>query len=423
MAEMNSMNRESKKRQLRRQVVTPGAPRQQQEDREDREEVVRSGRQKIRRRRRMLLTFMVLVVAAGAAGLFYNQQNYQFTEYEVVWEEELQEGSLVGYETFGSNVLKYTKDGASYMDNRGKLIWKESYEMKSPIASVNGDYAVVADKQGNSIYIYNKDGYQGKANTVLPISKVTVSGTGIVVAVVEESASSYIYFFRKDGTAPIVKAKANMGGDGYPLDIALSRDGTQLICSYVHIQKGEVKNRVVFYDFSEVGKNVPDRLVGGFDELFASTLVARVRYLGEPYSCAFSGNGLTFFSSKNLASPEQIRQVEVEEEIECIFYSDDYAGMIVRNYNGEFASRMELYKKNGDLVMKKEFTYDYNQVDIDGNMIIMYNDNSCKLFNLAGVEKFSGEFDFPVLKIRQKAGLSNALIVTGPQTMKEVKLH
>lgn len=420
MAEMNSMNRESKKRQLRRQVVTSGAVRQQESDSE---EVVRSAHQKIRRRRLILLIFIALMATVGVGGWFYYRQNYQFTEYEVVWEEELQEGSLVGYETFGNNVLKYTKDGASYMDNRGKLIWKESYEMKSPVASVNGDYAVVADKQGNSIYIYSKDGYQGKANTVLPISKVTVSGTGIVAAVLEESTSSYINFFRKDGTVLDVTVKSNMGGDGYPLDIALSQDGTQLICSYVHIQKGEVKSRVVFYDFSEIGKNVPNRLVGGFDESFASTLVARVQYLGEPYSCAFSGNGLTFFSSKNLASPEQINQVEVEEEIECIFYSDDYAGIIVKNYNGESASRMELYKKNGDLVMKKEFTYDYDQVDIDGNMIIMYNNDSCKVFNLAGTERFSGEFDFPVLKIRQKAGLSNALIVTGPQTMKEVKLH
>lgn len=420
MAEINSMNRESKKRQLRRQVVTSQGARQEEENSE---EVVRLAHQKIRRRRLLLLTCIVLVAAVGVTGWFYYRQNYQFTGYEVVWEEDLPEGSLVGYETFGSNVLKYTKDGASYMDNRGRLIWNESYEMKSPVASVNGDYAVVADKQGNSIYIYSKDGFQGKATTVLPVSKVTVSGTGIVAAVLEESASSYINFFRKDGTVLDVAVKTNMGGDGYPLDIALSRDGTQLICSYVHIQKGEVKSRVVFYDFSEVGKNVPNRLVGGFDEPFANTLVARVQYLGEPYSCAFSGNGLTFFSSKNLASPEQIKQVEVEEEIECIFYSDDYAGMIVKNYNSDSASRMELYKKNGELVMKKEFTYDYTQVDIDGNMIIMYNDDSCKVFNLAGAERFSGEFDFPVLKIRQKTGLSNTLIVTGPQTMKEVKLH
>lgn len=420
MTGMNSMNRESKKRQLRRQVVTSGAVRQQETDGE---EAVRFIRRKRRRRRLILLLCVAFAAAAGvAAGLNY-RQNYRFTEYQVVWEEELEEGSLVGYESFGSNVLKYTRDGASYMDNRGKLIWKESYEMKSPIVSVNGDYAAVADRQGNSIYIYNKEGCRGKASTVLPISKVAVSGTGIVAAVLESSATSHINFFRKDGAVLDLEIKDYMGGNGYPLDIALSGDGTQLICSYVHIEKGEVKSRVVFYNFSEIGKNISTRLVGGFDEPFANTLVGRVRYLGEPYSCAFSGAGLTFFSSKNLASPEQIKQVETEEEIECIFYSDDYVGMIVRNYNGESASRMELYRKNGVPVMKKEFTYDYNQVDLDGDLIIMYNDNSCKVFNLAGVEKFSGEFDFPVLKIRQKTGLSQVLVITGPQMMKEVKLH
>lgn len=57
----------------------------------------------------------------------------------------------------------------------------------------------------------------------------------------------------------MIQIKTNMGGNGYPLDISLSGDGTQLIASYVLIQNGELKNRVVFYDFSEIGKNIPNR--------------------------------------------------------------------------------------------------------------------------------------------------------------------
>ena len=73
--------------------------------------------------------------------------------------------------------------------------------MNSPVISVKGDYAAIADMQGNSIYICNTDGTQGQATTVLPISKVAVSGTGVTAAVLEDSASSYITFFKKDGTS------------------------------------------------------------------------------------------------------------------------------------------------------------------------------------------------------------------------------
>lgn len=137
----------------------------------------------------------------------------------------------MGYESFGNNVLKVTRDGASYIDNKGKTIWTESYEMKNPIVSVMGDYAAIADRQSNSIYICNTDGTQGSATTVLPVSKVAVSGTGVVAAVMEDASSSYINFFRKDGTPLDVQIKTNMGGNGYPLDISLSGDGTQLIAS------------------------------------------------------------------------------------------------------------------------------------------------------------------------------------------------
>ena len=306
MSDFSSMSRESKKDKLRRQIVSPQQPAWNAEPEEDSEAVVRRAHNRVLRHRWILVLLVLLLIAAGAAAWFFYQRNYRYSGYETAWQVDLNEGSLVGYESFGTNVLKYTKDGASYLDNRGRTVWTESYEMKSPIISVKGDYAAIADMQGNSIYICNTDGTLGQATTVLPISKVAVSGTGVTAAVLEDSASSYITFFQKDGTSLDITVKTNMSGDGYPLDIALSDDGTQLMSSFVYLQGSELKNRVVFYDFSEIGKNVPNRLVGGFDDEFQGDMVPRVTYMGSPYSCAFSGKALTFFSSRNLASPELV---------------------------------------------------------------------------------------------------------------------
>lgn len=423
MSDMSSMSRESKKRQLRRQVISsdsPGPrPRVQSEDSE---EAVRRAHKKVQRRRLMIALALLILVGGGAGAWLYYQRTYQYTSFETAWQIEINEGSLVGYETFGSNVLKYTKDGASYIDNRGKNIWTESYEMKTPIASVQGDYAAIADKQGNAIYICSVDGKVGQATTVLPISKVAVSGTGIVAAVLEDSVSSYITFFNKDGSSLDLLVKTKMSGGGYPLDIALSQDGTQLMCSFVYQQGSEVNNRVVFYDFSEVGKNIPDRLVGGFDDPFKDTMVPRVTYMGEPYSCAFSGSGLTFFSSKNLASPSLVAQIPIEGGIDSVFCSDEYAAVIVKNTIGEYASRLEVYRKDGTHVMSREFTYEYTHADIDGDLVILYNEDSCEIFNMAGVQKLYATFDYPIAKIR-KGRFPDTLIVTGPQQMREIKLH
>lgn len=117
--------------------------------------------------------------------------------------------------------------------------------------------------------------------------------------------------------------------------------------------------------------------------------------MAAPYSCAFSGSGLTFFSSKNIASPELVTQVPVEEEIQSVFHSDEYAGVIVKNNAGEYVNRMEIYKKNGELVMKKNFTYDYTSVDIDGDLVILYNEDSCKIYNMSGVLKLYAPLILP----------------------------
>lgn len=423
MEDMSSMNRENKKKQLRRQIVHPGTGGLPPQNRLDNgEEPVKKQSKKVRKRRLLLATAIIFLLGTGTFAWFYYQKNHNYTSYETAWSVDMNEGSLVGYEAFGHNVLKVTKDGASYIDGKGKSIWTESYEMKNPIVSVKGEYAAIADRQSNSIYICNQDGTQGQATTALPIRKVAVSRTGIVAAVLEDSTSSYVRFFNKDGTLLDIVIKSSIAGDGYPMDIALSGDGTQLLISYVYILSGELKSRVVFYDFSEIGKNIPTRIVGGFDKQFKDTLVGEVRYLADPYSVAFSGKGLVFFSSKNIASPELIAQISVAEEIQSVFCSDDYAGIIVKNNSGEYVNRMEIYKNNGGLVMKKDFTYDYTDVDIDGDLVILYNEDSCKIYNMKGVLKLDTSFDFTVSKIR-RGSFPNTLMVTGPQVMKEIKLR
>lgn len=420
MSDMSSMNRESKKRQLRRQIVqSPPPPRE-----EDSEEIIRKARAKVRSRRLKIGMAVFFVLAAAGLGLYQYFRLYQYKEYKVVWEKEISEGSFVGYMDYGGNVLKYSKDGASYIDAQGKEIWMESYEMKSPVASVNGNYAAVADQQGNSIYIFDKTGKTGVATTLLPIVKITVSADqGMVAAVLEDSTANYIYFYKREGSVLDVKIKALLGGDtGFPVDISLSPDGTQLIGAYAYLKNGSINGRVAFHNFAEIGKSIPDRLVGGFDEIYDSSLVARVHFLNNTYSCAFADNSISFFSNKNALSPELIKQVAVEDEIRSVFYSDQYVGVIVNNSEGENPNRMEIYKPDGSLVLSQEFNFQYTHADIDGEHIILYNEDSCRLYNMSGRLKFEGTFDFTILKIRN-GRLPNTLIVTGPQNMKEIRLQ
>ncbi|WP_143322160.1 DUF5711 family protein [Clostridium sp. HBUAS56010] len=416
MSELNSMNREIKKNQLRRQIVPTSANKD-----ESSEEIIKKARVKVKKKRLRIFLVLSVVCLAGGIGVYQYFQFHQYTSFGVVWEKAMNEGSFEGYMNFGSNVLKYSKDGASYIDSKGKEVWIQSYEMKSPKAYVSGDYAAIADQQGNSIYIFDKAGNTGVATTVLPIVKASVSSYGVVAAILEDSTSNYIYFFKQDGSVLDVKIKALLGGDsGYPVDVSLSPDGTQLIGAYAYVKNGTLNGRVAFHNFAEIGKSVPDRLVGGFDEPYVSSLVAQVRFLDDTYSCAFADNSVSFYSTKNALSPELIKQIPIEDEIKSVFYSKKYVGLVVTGSDGQ--ERLQVYKANGDKVFTSDFQYSYTNADIDGDRVFLYNENSCRVYNLSGRLKFSGTFDFPVSKVRN-GRFPNTLIVTGPQNMKEIRLQ
>lgn len=445
MSDLSSMNRERKKQQLRRQMITnyeaersgrlsgeetaaSNPARMNQGDGSEEIKEIKKAHGKTIRRRAVAIGVIFFLLAVIAGGLYYWKNYYRFQNYRVSWEVNLTAGetgierSNAKYVNFGKNVLKYTKDGASYIDNKGKTVWVQTFEMKTPIAAVNGSFAAVADQQGNSIYIFNEDGYQGTATTLLPITRVTISGKGVVAAALEDSKSSYVSMFKRDGSDLKFTMKSTLSKNGYLMDLSFSPDGTQLICSYAYIQNSALRSRVVIYDYSEeVGANIPNRIVSGNDEHFVDKVVPRVQYLTETESFACTDKGLAFFSSENRANPMLTVQTE-EERIESLFYSEKYVGLVTANSAGPEPEKLVVYRSDGTKEFETGVDYAYLSGNIDGDYVILYNDNSCKIYNMRGVEKFSGEVDFQISQITCGA-LPNQFILIGLQKMMAITLR
>ncbi|RGX28722.1 hypothetical protein DWV29_13980 [Enterocloster asparagiformis] len=436
MNNTSSTSRENKKKQLRRQIVPTnpepfGRGGYDEDDEDSREVVYNAHRKVVRRRIRIVLVLLALAAIAGLCIYRYSIY-HEYTDYQVVWEKDFTvedtegvtkgEGNFNGYVDFADGILKYTKDGVSYLDAQGKVVWNQSYEMKSPIISVNGEFAAVADQQGTSIYICDKSGSQGKATSLLPIMRVAVSAKGVVAALSEDSKASYINMFHKDGSDLKISVKSLLSKDGYPVDISLSPNGTQLVASFMYLDKGMLKCKVIFYNFG-LGKNDPKRVVGIlYPETLNDGMVGRVRFLDESHCVLFSDKGLVFVSTRVETEPEAGEPVNIEEEIRTIYYTDRYVAVITDNVEGGDPYRMRIYGVDGAPVLDQTFNFQYSGVNIDGDLILLYNDSGCQVFNLNGVQKFTGSFDFTVSKV--SAGrFPGTLLVTGPQMMKEIRLQ
>ena len=424
---MADIERENRKQELRSRVVDTKDLLQQEAEQKG----------KRRRSRRRFLVFLVVVLVLGAlvAGAIYMMKR-PYTGFSQNWrnsfngENGVSESDYEDYEIFGDGFLKVTRDGATYIDSSGKTIWNQSYEMNSPYVSINGDYCAIADQGKTAIYIMNKTGTTGQAETNLPITKISVAGTGVTYALLEDSKASYITVFSKEGAALDISIKSVLDGDGYPVDIAVSPDGTELIASFASIENGTIQNKVIFYNLSEIGQNAgSNRVVGGFTDDFSGHLAGRVHFSDDTHAQAFYDGGIAFFSTKVLTSPELSRKVEIEQTIQAISYADDYIGVITDNSDSETSAdpyTLTVYRLNGQTVFSTPFQLNYTNFDIDQDRVLVYNNTTLQLYDMSGTLKYSGNIDTSISRARVARGVKNPLgldlLIGSAGAMESVKL-
>jgi len=391
-------------------------------DPEAQEALLRAEQKKQRRRIRNILVGLLFAGLVILIGTFLFRRFATYNSYAVVWQKDLSEGSLVSYEPFGTGFLKVSRDGVTCVNGRGTVQWVDTYEMKSPQASVSGTYAIIADSKGNEVRIYGPEGKLGQATTILPLTRADIAGTGVAAVIEEDASASYIKYLNRDGSEMDITIKSILSGDGYPTDLALSPDGQRLMVSFAYLNGGDMRSRVVFYDFSEIGKNIPNRLVGGFDEPFSDSLVADVHYMDGTWSFAAGTSGLYFFSSRNLTSPELVKEVPETDEIRSLFYSGNYVGVVLDNTETEEHYRLEVYKADGTQVMKKYFDETFLTASLDGDCVFLFSSGQGAIYNLSGVRKFSGRLDFAVSAMRLGT-LPGEFLMAGPTNLKGVRLR
>lgn len=374
------------------------------------------------------LPALLLVLFLCAIGGYLYFTNRHYDSLTVIWDRSTQSESgkaetFRGYEPFAKGVLQYSKDGASYVDGDGKTIWERSYQMQNPIVAVQGDYAVIADRGAQSIYIFNTSANTGLASTVLPVSRVAVSGNGVVYAVLKDESADYITAFKADGSGIDLSVKSIITGDGYPIDIAVSPDGTELITSYVSIENSQTVPKVIFRNFDEVGQAADARrVVGGFTDEFAGHLVGKVNFSSNEYSQAFYDGGIAFFSTKVLTSPELLANVTFEEEINSIAYSKDYAAVVLNTNTGEMPYKLVVFKANGAKLSETEFNFPYTSFEINGDYILLYNETACRVYNTRGHELLAA--DLPTqTSFMVKTGFMGEFLIGGRGQMMKVKMN
>lgn len=345
-------------------------------------------KKRYKRRIRIIIISLLLIIAAVGVSFLIYLYNRTYQNYKAIKSTEIEGENVTGYLSYGSSIIRYGKNGAIAYDKDGKLLWNGSFEMSAPIADTCGKYVVFADKGNKSVHIFDEDGAAGDFKTLYNIVKVEVASQGVVAALMEEGNNNYIVLYDLDGKelAPISNTVNNAG---FPLDIAYSDDGKKLIVIYLKVTGGEPISNVACYAFTEYGKNFPSQMVGAY-KAKNGIMAPRVIFLNNNNFCVYKDNGFALYSFKE--KTKEVKDKSLKGKVLSILSNKKYTGLVLEAVDGS-SKHLMLYDLKGKKVLDKTLDFDYKQIFLADEEIIMYNDLNCKILKINGKTKFKHTFD------------------------------
>lgn len=381
------------------------------------DEIVKHRIKKHRRHMVMIAVIGVIVIALAVVLVMRLIDGYVFTSYSVTGSLNREDIASSGYIAYGDGYIRYSNDGAAYYTAKGKALWNQTYSMQKPQVKICEDCVAIGDINGNTIYIFNKNGNIGKVDTSLVISQIEVAANGAVAAVLEDNEANYINMYDKEGNK-IYSVKTTLAGDGYPLDISISNDSAKLIASYVYVSGEEIKTNVVFYNFSEVGQNETERVVGGFNH-YNDVLVGDVQFLSNNIAVAVGENVISIYKIKEYPSLE--KEIQIDNTIDRVFFGTDYIGLVLDNSDSGELYKMVVYNFSGSKVCEAEFGTQVDNIQFDGSSVVMNNSTSFSVFNLKGKNVANMSFDMPASKVLP-TGTRGEYILINTKYIQNIKL-
>lgn len=367
----------------------------------------------LKKNRKIYISVAVVVLAALIMIIVHKiyDRNRTFDSYKVEYTMEISDGVDNEFYPYKTGVLKYSSDGMAYIDG-GKEIWNQGFEIKNPVMDICGDYVAIAEEDSNDINIYNASGEAYKVSASYPVKNLEVSRQGVVAAVLADETANYIEVIAKDGTQ-IAIGRTVLQGDGYPVDISISEDATKVAAAYLAVTSGEIQSKIVFYNYSEVGKNETDRIVGGFND-FEDSLIPDIEFINENTVAAIGDNIIAIYSIDE--TPSEVARIKVKNEIQSVVYDDKYIALIVKN-DESGKNMLQVYDLTGKRVLSQEEEFAYSGIKMSDGNIILYNDTECKVVSVAGVTKFKYNFTMGITSIVPVSG-EEFIFISGKNVQK-----
>lgn len=350
------------------------------------------------RKARMLAVIFAMLLLLGIVAAYMRYNSIKtYESYSVVSSDETSGDNLADYTIFAGNVLKVTKDGASYIDEDGVTKWDVSYAMRMPQAEVCGNYAIVTDMNGKDVYVFNTEGEVSRQSLNYDISNADVAEQGVYCLVLAGEDGNYIKCYDKDSSI-IYEQKISIENGGYPIDIDISDDGEKLIVSCMRVAGTRTETVISAYNFGSVGQNEnADRLMGSYT--IEDSLYPIVKFTDNDTIVCFGDKDIRIY--RMVEKPEERCVIALDgREMQGVFCNSGYVGYICLSSADSGAKyNVYIYDNSGNLKATSEYDASYDSIYATEDEIIIIGDMDCCIMRFNGTVKFSYSFSKALVNV------------------------
>lgn len=350
---------------------------------------------------------ILVVIAVIVAAARYQWKTKVYTDYEVKQEISWSRSDQTKCMELANNLFTYSKDGMACTDTKGRVIWNQTYEMQNPMVRTCQNVVAVGEYNGREIYIANTEEILGKITATMPIRDFCVAANGVVAAVLDDSTVTAIYLYSVSGEH-LVSFKTTMSKSGYPNAIAITEDGKQVAVAYMRAENGQLVSSIGFYNFSAVGQNYTDNLVGAYG--YTNTVIPIISFMNNDTVVAVANDRLMFFQGKQ--KPTSIADIFISDEIQSVYYDKNYLGLVFYNTSGESTYLLQVYNTSGVKVREIAFDMEYNDIKFGTDGIIIYNEKECQIYDWNKLLKYKGTFYQSIQCLIQTGKIGKYTLVT-----------
>lgn len=336
-----------------------------------------------------LYRILLILIALGAVAalIMVQYKRHIYTGYDIVSSIPRETASEAVDVRLQNSVLTYSKDGAHCTDAKGEVKWNQTYEIQDIRVKTCQDVVAIGNYNGKEIYVQNTQKQLGTIQTTMPIRNLTVSAKGDVTAVLADTDVTWINTYNVNGEITYT-GQTHMQNSGYPAAISLSPNGELLMISYVYVDAGILKTNIAFYNLGPVGNNYSDHFVSVYS--YSDMLVPEVQFMNDSTAFAVGDSRLMIYagSQKPIVAGEYL----YSQEVQSVFFSDKYVGLVFISDKEEHRYRMDVYNASAEKVGSYYFDIDYTDIFFGQDNFTVYNETECIIMNFEGIEKYNGYF-------------------------------